>query len=233
MKKTIILKKQKIEYELERKNVKNINLRIRSNCTVYVSANIRITDGEIEKFLRSKSHLILSALEKYKNNQLAKNNYKYITGEVFRYLGENLRLTVSRGKNSVNSDGVYLLLSVNDTKNTALKKRLIEKWYGGQCKIVFAEILDKLYAIFRKYNIAKPELQLRKMTSRWGCCRPKRGIITLNKRLIETPKSIIEYVLMHEFVHFFHINHSKDFYDMLSMLMPDWKSRKKILESAM
>jgi len=37
---------------------------------------------------------------------------------------------------------------------------------------------------------------------------------------------------MHEFIHFLHPNHSKKFYDMLSALMPDWKERKRILESS-
>jgi len=68
------------------------------------------------------------------------------------------------------------------------------------------------------------------MISRWGSCQPKRGIITLNKRLIETPRICIEYVVMHEFIHFLHPNHSKMFYDLLSTLMPDWRERKNTLE---
>jgi predicted metal-dependent hydrolase len=69
------------------------------------------------------------------------------------------------------------------------------------------------------------------MTSRWGSCQPKRGTITLNKRLIETPRSCIEYVVMHEFVHFRQPNHSKNFYDLLGVLMPDWNERKATLEN--
>ena len=232
MKKTIVLKKQRIEYELDRKNVKNINLRIRSDCSVYVSANSITSDSAIEKFLQSKADLILCALEKYKNSK-RRTGYSYITGENFRYLGKDLELVVTLGKNNVKKDGAYLLLSAKDTKDKKLKKRLIDKWHDGQCKIVFTETIDELYPIFRKHNIAKPKLQLRKMTSRWGSCRPKSGIITLNKRLIETPRSVIEYVAMHEFVHFLYLNHSKSFYEMLSTLMPDWKKRKKMLETAM
>jgi predicted metal-dependent hydrolase len=59
----------------------------------------------------------------------------------------------------------------------------------------------------------------------------KKGIITLNKRLLEAPRNCIEYVVMHEFCHFIHPNHSKHFYGFLSMLMPDWKERKKLLEN--
>ena len=44
------------------------------------------------------------------------------------------------------------------------------------------------------------------------------------------PRNCIEYVIMHEFCHFIHPNHSKLFYEFLTMLMPDWKIRKEILD---
>lgn len=51
-----------------------------------------------------------------------------------------------------------------------------------------------------------------------------------NKRLLEAPRNCIEYVVMHEFCHFIHPNHSKHFYSFLAMLMPDWKERKTVLD---
>ena len=58
----------------------------------------------------------------------------------------------------------------------------------------------------------------------------KKGILTLNKRLLEAPRNCIEYVVMHELCHFIQPNHSKHFYSFLTMLMPDWKERKVLLE---
>ena len=68
------------------------------------------------------------------------------------------------------------------------------------------------------------------MTSRWGSCQTVKGIITLNSKLIEKPLRCIEYVVLHEFAHFIHPNHSKEFYDFVASLMPDWKERKIELE---
>jgi predicted metal-dependent hydrolase len=232
MNKVIDLDGREIVYELERKNVKNINLRIRHDCSIYVSANSRVAVSVIEEYLQKKSAYIFPALDKYAEiAKYADNKHSYATGESFRYLGKDLRLVVAHGKNSVSSDGVYLTLNVTNINDTALKEKLIDKWYGTQCREISAKIIDEIFKFFQKYNVTMPKLSLRNMVSRWGSCQPKRGIITLNKRLIETPRNAFEYVVMHEFIHFLYPNHSNNFYELLSTLMPDWKIRKNLLET--
>ena len=56
-----------LEYELEYKKVKNVNLRIKSDGTVHVSASRRVSVRFIEDFMRSKADFILNALEKFEN----------------------------------------------------------------------------------------------------------------------------------------------------------------------
>ena len=50
--------------------------------------------------------------------------------------------------------------------------------------------------------------------------------IILNERLIEKSKDCIEYVVFHELAHLRYPNHSKDFYNYLTELMPEWKVKK-------
>ncbi|MDR0271974.1 MAG: M48 family metallopeptidase [Clostridiales bacterium] len=228
----IVLNECDISYELERKQVKNINLRIRADGSVYVSANNTISVEVIEKFLTRKSSFILDALNKYEElSKYVNNERKFVTGESYRYLGKDLRLRVSHGESAVHSDGVYLELSVENINDIISKEKLITKWYDEQCCEIFPDILMQTYPIFSKYGVVLPKIIYREMISRWGSCRPKRECITLNKRLIETPRICIEYVVMHEFIHFLQPNHSKKFYELLSTLMPDWRERKRILEN--
>ena len=232
MNETIKLNGREINYELERKKVKNINLRIRSDGSVYVSANDKISFDTITGFLTKKADYILAALDKYEElRKYADSNHSYCSGESFRYLGKELRLIVSQGKNNIETDGIYLYLTVTDTTDIESKQKIINKWYDKQCRVLFPTMIKEIYPIFRKYGVSEPQLKLREMTSRWGSCQPKRGMITLNKRLIETPRNCIEYVVMHEFIHFRQPDHSKKFYDLLSALMPDWQERKNILEN--
>ena len=78
--------------------------------------------------------------------------------------------------------------------------------------------------------VPSPRIHIRSMDTRWGSCLPQKAIITLNRHLLEMPVSCIEYVVLHEFCHFLYPNHSKDFYAILSTLMPDWQQRKKLLD---
>jgi predicted metal-dependent hydrolase len=229
---TVKANDKEIHYQLERKPVKNLNLRIRSDRSIYVSANSAVPIDEIDLFVISKASYISDAIERF--NEMAK--YKpqpkqYVSGETFYIQGRALRLQVSKSeKDMISSDGIYIFLSVKDPDNFDKKRRMVNRFLNKQCRLVFEEIIHSIYPVFEKYGVSYPNLRIRSMETRWGSCLAKKGIITLNKRLLEAPRNCIEYVVMHEFCHFIHPNHSKRFYSFLSMLMPDWKKRKALLE---
>ena len=95
---------------------------------------------------------------------------------------------------------------------------------------VFLTICKEIYPLFKPYGVKYPLIKIRSMKSRWGSCQPQKGIITLNSNMIAAPREAIEYVVLHEFAHFIHPNHSKDFYGLVEKLMPDWKQRKAMLQ---
>lgn len=63
----IKLNDRTIEYNLQYKNVKNINLRIKSDGSVNVSAGKWVSQNTIDAFVTSKADFILGALDKYEN----------------------------------------------------------------------------------------------------------------------------------------------------------------------
>ena len=230
--KEIVLNGKRIEYDLQRKDVKNINLRIKADRTIFLSANPRVSQEVIEEFIESKSEYILKALAHYE--ELAKYAPKpkqYVDGETFRVLGHDRRLKVIEGKrNKVEYDESYITLTVKNPSDFPLKKKLIDRWLMSICKDTLQSLCDAIYLKFQKYGVAYPTIRYRNMVSRWGSCQPKRCILTFNYALVEAPISCIEYVVVHEFTHFLHPNHSKKFYQQLAMFMPDWEERKTILE---
>lgn len=230
----ILLDGKEIQYNLERKKVKNINLRIKPDGAIYVSANDVVSQEKIENFLNEKSGFILKALEHYGELQkYAPTPKQYVDGEHFKICGHDLRLKVLHGtKNHVESDGVYIKLIVTDINNLELKQKIMDKWIKEQCISTISLVCEAVYPKFQKYGVNFPKLKFRKMISRWGSCQPKRESLTFNISLIEAPMSCIEYVVVHEFTHFLQPNHSKKFYTQLTMFMPDWVERKKLLEKS-
>lgn len=221
-----------ISYTLERKPVKNINLRIRADQCVYVSAPKDVAAKMVDAFVMEKSAYILRALKKFKDrNRESTLEKNFVNGETVKFLGRNLRLKVKNASRSkVESDESYVTLYVKDVQDADLKKRVLETWLRKKCKDEIKAICKKVYPQVKKYGIAFPEIQLREMVSRWGSCSPKKGFVTFNTALIAMPVSCIEYVVTHEFTHFLYPNHSKKFYQQLATFMPDWEERKKRLE---
>ena len=221
-----------ISYTLERKPVKNINLRIRADQSVYVSVPKDVAAKMVDAFVVEKSAYILRALKKFKDkNRETVSENKFVNGETVKFLGRNLRLKVKNASRSkVESDESYVTLYVKDVQDADLKKRVLETWLRKKCKDEITAICKKVYPQVKKYGVAFPEIQLREMVSRWGSCSPKKGFVTFNTALIAMPVSCIEYVVTHEFTHFLYPNHSKKFYQQLATFMPDWEERKKRLE---
>lgn len=221
-----------ISYTLERKPVKNINLRIRADQSVYVSAPKDVNAKMVDAFVVEKSAYILRAIKKFKDrNRESTLENNFVNGETVKFLGRNLRLKVKNASRSkVESDESYVTLYVKDVQDADLKKRVLETWLRKKCKDEITAICKKVYPQVKKYGVAFPEIQLREMVSRWGSCSPKKGFMTFNTALIAMPVSCIEYVVTHEFTHFLYPNHSKKFYQQLATFMPDWEERKKRLE---
>ncbi len=204
-------------YQLTRKKVKNVNLRVKPDGRVLVSANERIPTERIDEFVRSKRNFITAALEKYAQyDRTIEQPKRYEDKERFRLLGESLELFLHEGKEeSVRIVGGHIRMTVKDTNDFKRKERLMERWLRELQTEIFEKIAREIHSVFGEYHLRFPQIKIRRMRSRWGSCMPTRGIVTLNSALIEKPKACIEYVILHEFAHFIHPNHSKAFYDLV------------------
>lgn len=224
-----------IAYCLERRPVKNLNLRIRRDGSVFVSANTTVSCAEIDRFVLNKAKYVLEAIGKFKAACRVKPQpKKCVSGETFCILGRSLRLKVFQTpKETVSSDGAHIYLGVKDLMDYRSKSRLVRRFMGQQCQTVFLDVLDKMFPLVGKYGVQYPMLKIRSLKARWGSCLVRKGVMTLNRGLIEAPMCCIEYVVLHELCHFIHPNHSARFYAFLSALMPDWKERKKLLNRTM
>lgn len=190
---TVLYENDEIHYLLEQKPVKNLNLRVHKDCKVYVSANSDIPTEKVDDFVVSKGAYIRSAQRKFREMaQYAPQPKKYVSGETFYLLGRGVRLKVEKNvQDAISSDGIYLHLRVKDTEDFKKKQKMVSRYLDEQCRTVFGEIISEIYPVFQKYGVPMPTLRIRDMETRWGSCLGKKGVITLNKRLLEAPRNCI------------------------------------------
>lgn len=223
---------QDIEFELYRKKVKNINLNIRPDMTVMVSANDKVPIEDIEEFVKSKAFWITRNLSYFSDTQPeGRTEKEYVSGESFKYLGKQIRLRVETGEpEGVKLSKGFIYLRVKDKENYKRKKLLVDRWFRQKAESTFSEALGRVYPLVGNHGVSLPKIMIRQMKARWGSCIRDRGIILLNYELIKAPKYCIDYVVLHELLHFKYRNHDKRFSVLLTVLMSDWKMSKQILD---
>jgi len=222
-----------IEFQVQRKKVKNLNLNVRPDMTISVSANEKVPLEDILKFVKDKASWIIKNVSYFKDVQPEHiSDKEYTSGETFKYLGRQYRLVVEEVEKNENVKLYqgYFYLYVKDKTNVARKEKLMDNWFRNRADVIFNDSLDRIYPILEKYDIDRPEIQIKTMKARWGSCLKDKGIILLNYELIKAPKFCIDYVVLHELIHFKYRDHDANFYNFMTCLMPDWKQRKEILD---
>ncbi|MGN0734309.1 MAG: M48 family metallopeptidase [Anaerovoracaceae bacterium] len=73
---TVCAGEKNIKYILERKQVKNINLRVRPDGSVKVSASSRVDASQIDDFVLSKAEFILEAMKRFEEAAEAERQFQ-------------------------------------------------------------------------------------------------------------------------------------------------------------
>lgn len=222
-KKVVQCRKYPITYTLVTKQVKNINMRISSKGEVVVSANPFVPMDKIDDFVSSK----VSWIVKHQKSMQERSQKSMIDDKHIILFGNSLKIRKTTGKyNHVSYDKDTLYVQCREQADP---EKVIRQFLDKLCRDVFLDIATLTFRSLSDYHLEFPDVKIRDMKSRWGSCTPAKNSITLNRKLIHYPFEFIEYVVLHEFVHFIQPNHSKAFYNIIENYMPDYKTRMEIV----
>ncbi len=220
-----------IEVQLERKQMKTCRIKVYPDQTVVLSLPTTVPYECAESFLNEKGGWIETKLDIFKRTSGYAATTEIKNGYSVKMLGEDMLFSVSEcNYNRVYLEGKTIHIC---TTTPADQERLVtqfESWWKKQAEAIITDRVEYWYPVIKKYGVEKPQLYIRKMRTLWGSCSVPRQAITFNFYLIKARIPYIDYVVLHELVHFLYPNHSKQFYAFLSNYMPDWKERKQVLD---
>jgi len=149
---------------------------------------------------------------------------RWVSGETHRYLGRQYRLKINTGpERSVRLIGSYFVVTVPDTGNRAVVRRLMEAWYREHARQLVITRARRVLASTTWLELTDlPPIAIRALTHRWGSTT-RAGRITFNVEVAKLPPGCLDYVVAHELVHLKIPNHSPAYWRMLGRVMPDWE----------
>lgn len=228
----VLPKSQKtVSIRVDRKKMKTCRLKIYPDQTAIISVPVGVSDDWIQSFLNQKSMWIEKKLEQFAATSGYASTNEIRNGQSIKMFGEDLIFAVTQGNKSyIYREGRNICISTPDINDQEKLMMQFDRWWRKEALDFLTTRVKELYPIIGKYGKPEPQIYLRKMRTLWGSCSVNRQAITFNQYLIKAKPACIDYVVLHELSHFIYPNHSKQFYDFLSIHMPDWRERKKILD---
>jgi predicted metal-dependent hydrolase len=91
------------------------------------------------------------------------------------------------------------------------------------------ELPARLIELAGPHGLAVKRVTVRGQRTRWGSCS-RRGTVSLNWRLIQTPGHVRDYIILHELAHLRQMNHSSRFWQEVERLCPDYPAAERWLK---
>lgn len=215
---------EELLFLFERKRVKNINLRVRRDGSVSVSAPTRTPLSAVDAFVCANADFIRRARAKIAGSPAVR---PLGAGDTVYYLGVPYRLTLTTGARALTlADGEARLSLPNPAEGA-------ERAYFALLGELFLPVIRARCAEFEaahpRFAGKAKEIRVRTMRSMWGNCRPREGTLTFSAMLAAMPLSLVDSVVAHEYVHFFHTGHGADFHRTLESVSPDHRALARAL----
>ncbi len=186
-----------------------------------------ISEKEKNDILDSKKSWIMSKL-KEKDLVSTKCPAKYVNGELFPYLGRKYPLAVVLGnENSIKlkRGNLNIFISKNEKNLNQLAKKILLEWYFSKAKKLLTQKTDMFC---ERIGVMPKRIIISDYKSNWGSCSNK-GDIRYNWRIIMAPNKVIDYLVIHELCHLIEHNHSKSFWQYVSIYCPNMKESRNWL----
>lgn len=197
-------------------------MRLRSDRSISLTIPRRGNQVEGLEFVRIRSQWIQRQLKRLEAITIPQHHWSAGTEILFR--GEPVTLQLS----SQNQTHTILLGSEKITirdPHTNLRPLVQAKLQTIAKKELPAHVTE----LARAHDLKIGKITIRNQSTRWGSCST-RGSISLNWRLIQTPNTVRDYIILHELMHLKEMNHSPKFWALVEKVCPAYLEAERWLK---
>lgn len=192
-----------------------VRLSLRGELSLLVPARRRMDYAEAQRILQDMTPWIAKALQRLHRLQAAAPQQILAVpsrielpamGQIWQVRCVAMPSANPRRKVLIKAEENCITLQ-GSVEHIPLCCTALQKWLMAHA----TEYLRQLtYSIAACHGFAVNKVSVRAQRSRWGSCS-RLGNISLNYRVILLPQELVEYLILHELCHLWHMNHSADF----------------------
>ena len=218
--------------EVVRKDIKNLHVGVYPpNGRVRVAAPLYLDDNAVRLAVISRLGWIRRQQAGFAQ-QDRQSRRELVSGESHYFEGRRYRLSVLEcgGRPSVRlTNNTTMTQRVRPGSDRVAREAVLDRWYRRQLRTRLPALLAKWEP---QLGVRVGEVRIKKMKTRWGSCSQEARRIWLNLELVKKQPSCLEYILVHEMVHFIERRHNERFRDLMDRHMPQWRVHRDALNRA-
>lgn len=219
-----------IAFDVIFKKRKTMEIAVEPPNIITVTAPIGTTEDEILKKVQGKGSWIIQKIYSFKHMQYRHINREFVNGESFMYLGRNYSLQIEVDSTIKNPEvklyrGKFIVKAIS--KKDEDIRNAMEQWYRDKSK----EVIGSRVKYYQKFFSKEPiDIRIKEQKKRWGSCTSKNELL-FNWRCIMAKSNALDYIVVHEMCHMYHKDHSKEFWELVASVLPDYEVRKEWLRN--
>lgn len=192
-------------YSVVRSKRRSFSVTVKGDNSVVVRCPLRASDKQVMGFISEKSDWIARVI--LKNSQKISQFTEVLSFKKILIKGRLLPVTFGK-IDRIDADAAFF------KSKSHIKSTLI-----SSLKDDFMSVYEE---VCRQTSLKASGVYFRDYKARWGCC-DLAGKIVFNYKLLMLDESLWRYVILHELCHTVYMNHSVEFYSLISNFMPEYK----------
>ena len=209
-----------ITYTVDKNRNNDLYISVQ-NGEVVVQAPWYFSRSQIQEIVEEKKRWIIDKIKEYEthnNTGIIEILGKKCAVEVHYENRKNLNVDINREIITIELPNKYKKVNKKELLNS-----LIEKIYNVVAEKEIERAMEKTRILL---GYAPEDYKLDRVNGILGTCLQNKNII-INPDIVKYNQEIIEYVVMHEFLHLKYKTHSKKFYEIKRKYIPNYEEYAK------